>query len=227
VADFVSAGLAVPGVAAEPTKCFEEKRFDIMGLEATGFRALHVFSNAGYPTGVHGIVGERPFLQEVLQLSAVDAVFDGSGKPGAYLRHVAVADGLDEQLAEWFAFKLQFAEDVEHLAAKRLARFLQFFQEAAIYVALAGFSGDKVPQVADFRLADTVDAAKSLFEPVGIPGEVVVYHQVCPLEVDAFAGSIGGEKDLNFGVVKEAFLGLAPFLAAHPAMDHDESLRPA
>ena len=73
--------------------------------------------------------------------------------------------------------------------------------------------------MADLGLADAVDAAEALFQAVGVPGQVVVDHQVGALEVDAFAGGVGGDQDLDFLVLRERFLGLAPVLAADAAVD--------
>ena len=57
-----------------------------------------------------------------------------------------------------------FAEHVEDLAAERVARLLQLFEQRAIDVAFARFFGDQVPEMADFGLADAVDAAEALFD---------------------------------------------------------------
>ena len=56
--------------------------------------------------------------------------------------------------------------------------------------------GDEVPQAADLFLADAVDAAEALLDPVRVPRQVVVDHQMCGLEVQALAGCVGGEQDL-------------------------------
>ena len=45
--------------------------------------------------------------------------------------------------------------------------------------------------MADLRLADTMDAAKALFEAVWIPWQVIIDHKVRALKVDAFTGCIG------------------------------------
>ena len=89
--------------------------------------------------------------------------------------------------------ELELAKHVEHLAAERLAGLLDLVQEGAVDVALAGLLGDQVPEVADLGLADAMDAAEALFQAVGVPGQVVVDHEVGALEVDALAGGVGGE----------------------------------
>jgi len=53
--------------------------------------------------------------------------------------------------------------------------------------------------MADLRLTDTVDAAKTLFDAVRVPGQIVVDHQVGALQVDPFAGGICGQQHLHSG----------------------------
>jgi len=48
--------------------------------------------------------------------------------------------------------------------------------------------------VADLSLADPVDTAEALLDPVGVPGQVVVDHQVGPLQVQALPGGVGRHK---------------------------------
>ena len=157
----------------------------------------------------------------------VERVLDDLGKPRAHLRLLAVANGFDQQLAQRPAFELKLAEHVEHLAAERLARLLQLLQQPAIDVAFAGLLRDQVPEVADFGLADAVDAPEALLQPVRVPRQVVIHHQVRALKVDAFASRVGRQQHLDFGIVPEGFLRLHPLLAAHAAMDDDDGLAAA
>ena len=120
-----------------------------------------------------------------------------------------------------------FARVVEDLATERVACLRQLFEQLAINVALTRFFRHQVPEVAHLGLADTMNAPKSLLDGVRIPGQVVIHHEMRTLEIDAFAGGIGGEQHLHFGIVAEGFLSRHPFLAAHAAMDGDDSLRPA
>ena len=101
----------------------------------------------------------------------------------------------------------------------------QLFEQPAIDVAFARLLGDQIPEMADFRLADAVNASEALLEPVRVPGQVVIHHQVGALEIDAFAGGVGRQQDLHFGIVPEGFLRLHALLAAHAAVDDDD--RPA
>ena len=73
----------------------------------------------------------------------------------------------------------------------------------------------------DLGLADAVDTTETLLQPVGVPGQVIVDHQVGALQVDTLSGRIRGEQDLHLGVVLEGLLGLHPLFAANAAVDDD------
>ena len=78
--------------------------------------------------------------------------------------------------------------------------------------------------MADFLLADAVDATEALFQFVGVPGQIVVDHEVGALEVDALAGGVVGDHDEDILVVNEGIDGLAAIFPAHAAMDDDHGL---
>jgi len=143
----------------------------------------------------------------------------------AHLRLVAVADRVDEQLPQR-GLTEDLAEHVEDLAAQRLALLVELGEQLVEHVALARLQRHEVPQVAHLGLADAVDAAEALLQPVRVPGQVVVDHQVRPLQVQAFAGGVGRQQDLHSLILREGILHLASLLAPHPAVDHDHRLRP-
>ncbi len=136
---------------------------------------------------------------------------------------LAVADRLDQEVAQRLLLE-QLAEDVVDPAAERLARRFELLQEAGVDGALAGLVRDQVPEVADLGLADPVDAAEALLEAVGVPGQVVVDHQVGALEVDAFARGVVRDHDQDRGVVQEGVDGVAARLAGEAAVDLDDGL---
>ena len=148
-------------------------------------------------------------------------MLDHPREPAPDLRLLAVADRLDEQLTQRAPFELQLPEHVEDLAAQRRSRLVQLLEQRPVDLALPRALGDQVPEVADLRLADAVDATEPLLQPVGVPRQVVVDHQVRALQVDAFAGGVGRDEHLDERVVPERFLGLHAILAAHAAVDHD------
>jgi hypothetical protein len=122
------------------------------------------------------------------------------------------------------SLELELAEHVEDLPAQGLACLFELFQQLAVDVAFAGVVRHQVPQVADLGLADAVDAAEALFQPVGVPRQVVVDHQVRALEVDALAGGVGGQQYLHLGVVLERLLHLEALFAADATVDDDHGL---
>ena len=93
---------------------------------------------------------------------------------------------------------------IEHLPAERFASILQFIKKRAIDIAFTGFFGDQIPEVANLRLPDAVNATESLFDTVRIPRQVVVHHQVRALQIDAFARRIGSDEHLHFRIVLNA-----------------------
>ena len=97
-------------------------------------------------------------------------------KVGFDLGLFTVADRFDQQVTQRSALKLELAEHIENLAAKRLPRLFEFLQQLAINISLARIVGQQIPQVADLGLADTMDTSKTLFQAVGIPRQVIVNH---------------------------------------------------
>ena len=78
--------------------------------------------------------------------------------------------------------------------------------------------------MADLGLADAVDAAEALLDPVRVPRQVVVDHQVGALQVQALAGGVGGDQDPDVRVLGEQLRDLAALLAADAAVDGDDGV---
>ena len=74
-------------------------------------------------------------------------------------------------------------------------------------------------QVAHFGLADAVNSPEPLLQPIRVPRQVVVDHQMRALQVDAFACCVGGQQDENVLVLLERFLRFGTLLASHPAVN--------
>ncbi len=81
--------------------------------------------------------------------------------------------------------------------------------------------------MADLSLADSMNASEPLLNPVGIPRQIVIDHQVCALKVNTLASCVGGKKNLNFWIVPKGFLRLHPLFAAHATVDQDHCVFPA
>ena len=61
-------------------------------------------------------------------------------------------------------------------------------------------AGDEIESVDVPLLPDAMDAPEPLLQPGRVPGQVVIDHQPAELEVDPFAGRLGGDADLLFDV---------------------------
>jgi len=95
-------------------------------------------------------------------------------------------------------------------------------------VPLARFNRDKIPQVASLGLADAVDTPEALLDTIGIPREVIIYHEMCAaMQVDAFAGGVGSNQNQNFRVLLERFLNLTTTFAWCLAVNGDDVIRVA
>ena len=69
--------------------------------------------------GVHRVMRERTVFEQVLELAAVERVVKHRREPSPHLGLIAVANGLDEQVAQRVPSNC-VAEHVEHLAPSAL-----------------------------------------------------------------------------------------------------------
>src|SRR5690606_8230496 len=106
-------------------------------------------------------------------------------------------------------------EHIKDTSIQRLTFYLQFFQEAFEYISLPGLLGYEAPHVTYFRLAYAVNATKSLFQPIGIPRQIIVSHQMGALQVYAFTGSVSSDQDLYPRILAKKFLNIAALLSPH------------
>jgi hypothetical protein len=193
-----------------------------MGLKPARLGPLHLLADAEDARGVHRILRERALFEQLAQRVLIKGVLDDFGEASTDFRLIAVTDCVDQQFPKRAAFELHLAEHVEDLATERIARLSELLQQPAVDVALARLLSHEVPQMASFRLADAMDAAETLLEPIRIPGQIVIDHQVGALKVDALAGRIGRQQHPHFGIVPEGFLRLHALLAAQAAVDDDD-----
>ena len=131
---------------------------------------------------------------------------------------LVLADRFDQQVLQR-RVDVGVAEHVVDLVAVHAALLLDLLEQPLEHLAFAGLVGDEVPQVARLLLADAVDAAEALLDPVRVPRQVVVDHQVGDLQVDALAGGVGGDEDLHGRVDAEPVLDLSPVVALDAAVD--------
>ena len=226
VGDFVAPRFARVQAAAEGGEGFLEEGMNEVGLQAARFGFVHFFFDVVEVFQLQGLFGEGVAANDGVQVFDVQRAGDDFVHARLDFGLLAVADGVQQQFAQRFVGK-GFAEDVEDFAFEGGAHGFDFVEEFLEDFAFAGFFGDEIPQVADFGLADAVDAAKTLFDAVRVPGQVVVDHQVGVLQVDAFAGRIRSNQDEHGGVVAEFFLYFAAFVAVGAARDGAHAFRTA
>ena len=191
-----------------------------MRLEPTEIRLLHLATKFADPGGVDGVVGEDPFLGDLPKPIDVERLLDLGNEERRRHRGIVVADRPEQKILERDVLE-HATEDVEDLATEGGASDLQLRQQSLVDVTLAGVASQQVPEVTDLLLADAVDATEPLLQSVRVPRQVVVDHQVGPLQVDALAGGIGRDQDLDLGLVLESLLGAASHFATHAPGDGD------
>ena len=138
----------------------------------------------------------------------------------------SILNGLKQKIFQGTFFK-QFAEHIIDTAAQGFAGSLKFFQEAGIDFSLAGVFSDKIPKMADLNLTNPVNASEALFNFIGIPGQIVVDHQMPTLKVHTFSSGIVGNENQQVPVLHEPLHHLTPCLAGHTAMDDSNGIMPS
>src|SRR5690606_38150822 len=133
--------LALARCPTKPLKGLEKERFDVMRLQSPSLGTLHLLAHTRNTARVHRVVRERPILEQTLQMLPIHTVLNRARKPRAHFRLVAVADLLDDQLAQRSTLKLELAQHVENLTAKCVARLLELLQQASVDVTLARLVG--------------------------------------------------------------------------------------
>ena len=166
----------------------------------------------------HVLLDQGVSPQDLLQPLGIQDAFDFSLHFGLYFRVFSAADGFHQKVLQGHVVE-GVAQDIEYLAAQGLLFHFDLVEELLKHCPFAGFVGHQVPQMADFGLADSMDSAEPLLQPVGVPGKVVVDHEVCVLQVHPFARSVCGDEHDDFGVVSELLLDFAPLVAVDASVN--------
>ena len=108
------------------------------------------------------------------------------------------------------------ADDVEHrVIIQRVTNLLELLQQALKHAAFNRIGRDEIEDETIEKLAVTMDAAHALFQPIGIPRDIVVKKDMAALEVDALAGGFCRNENLNRSVL-ELLLGIEPAVRLFP-----------
>ena len=145
VYDFIAAFFPFANAAAQRTECLQKESFDEMGLELMRFHAFHFLANGHDFMDVHGILGQCALFEQIAQGIAVHGFVHYLIEFCPCLGGIAIADGLDQQVAQALIFEGYLAENVKDLSAESVAFLLQLFEEPLIDGAFAGLLGNQIP----------------------------------------------------------------------------------
>src|SRR6266496_3990724 len=110
-----------------------------------------------------------------------------------------------------------FTNNIKHAVAQLCANLFQFCEETCENLPLNGIGRDKVENTDIRTLPDAVNTPHTLLQSIGIPGNIVVDHQVAELEGDAFACRFGSNADL--GRIIQALSRFATIDGIHPTVN--------
>ena len=211
VGDLPAAVFAALQPTAEMFEGFDKEALHMAGLEPLRLGAFHFEAKFLDPGLGHGVVCQRAAPEKLQEMFLVDRSIDLLEQPRLDLFPLAVLDGLEQEVLQRRSLE-QLAEHIVDAPAERFTRDLQLLQEPRVNLALAGIGGDQIPQVADLGLTDTVNASEALLDLVGVPGQVVIDHQMPALKVHAFARGIVGDEHQQIAVLHEPLDDLAALL---------------
>ncbi len=209
--DLPPSRLTRPQVAPELPKRPGKERPDEVGLQFPRFCLLHIGLDRKQPPLIYHRLTEGILPHEIPQAFGIEGPLDPLHESRPHLWVVAVADRLDQQVPQT-PFVKDLSEDVKDPAAKGLSLRLQLLEQPLVNIALPCLGRHQIPEAADLRLPDTVDPAEPLLQPVRVPRQVVVHHQVSVLQVYALPGCVGGDEDPHRRIAPEHLLLLPPLL---------------
>ena len=220
--DLVAAFFTRAHTSADALESFREESLDKMRLQFMCFATLHILADLHDLADIHGIFCERVFFDQGAQLIFVKGMIHDLVQSRTHGRIVAIAYSLDEQIAQRTIVEGHLAKDIKNLSAQCFAFFFKFFEQALEDLPFSRFFRDKVPEMADLRLSDTMDTTEALFQTIWIPWQIVVNHEMRTLEVDPFTSRIGGDQNARVFILLEQFFDFTTFVAEHAAMDRDD-----
>ena len=134
------------------------------------------------------------------------------------LRAVPVADRLQHQLPQRNLRK-RLPQHVEHPIPQRVPLLLQLQQQPLEHRPLARLPRHQIPQVAHLPLPEAVNSPEPLLDPIRIPRQVVIDHQVRPLQVHALPRRIRRHQHDRPRIVHERMLRRPPRPAIQSAVN--------
>ncbi len=97
-----------------------------MWLESAGLCPFHFLPDCLNARGIHGIMYQGMLFDEFPKFVSVKGVIYDFVQSCPHLRPVPITDCLNEQLPERLVVKGEFAQNIEHFAAKGFTFLIQF-----------------------------------------------------------------------------------------------------
>ena len=131
---------------------------------------------------------------------------------------------IKKELGEIFATKDR-AQDIEDfITPKRGFDLLDLLKKLFQHLSLTSVLCHQIIDKYLSALPVSVNTTHALFETVGIPGHIVVDHEIAELEIDSFTSCLGSDHDLCS--IFEYPLRIYSFFEPHPAMDGVNRITP-
>ncbi len=99
-----------------------------MRLQLVGLYALHVLADGHHAGNVHCVLRQGALLKNTAKCVLIHGVVNNLPQPGADVRVIAIAHGLNKQVTQWTVIKCHFSEYVKDLAAQRCAFFFELLE---------------------------------------------------------------------------------------------------
>ena len=149
-----------------------------MRLKFMSLNSLHLLTDGNDFMDIQRILRQCALLKKFRQSLFVKGIIHNPAEPCLHLRIITVADSLHKQFPKRLIIKSDFAKNIENLPAEGLTLLLQLGKKTLEHHTLTGLIGNKIPEIADLRLPNSVDPAEPLLQPIWIPRQVVIDHEV-------------------------------------------------
>ena len=147
-----------------------------MRLELVCLHTLHILANCIDHMDIHYVIRQCIFPNDIPEHLRIKRFIHHPIKPCPHFRVIAIAYSFNQQVSQGFIIKRNLAENIENLSAERQPFFLNLLEQPLKDITLTGLIRNQIPKVADLCLPDTMDTAKTLFQSIGIPRQVIVNH---------------------------------------------------
>ena len=109
-------------------------------------------------------------------------LIDDATQAFSHLWQITIANGFNKKLTQRLVVEDGPAsQHMEELSHVRLAHLVDLREQCTEDVALSSPCGHQVPQVTDFCLSNSMDTPETLLNPIRIPWQVIVHHEVSTL----------------------------------------------